>query len=333
MAVKAGDLIQIAYKRRNTTGFKAPMEYLVQQVIPGKSFVIANNGNYTTTLDLEDIARLVKAGRAKLSILSKNEKGGYDRMARMTDEIKEKFIAHFMEKGINDDSLRDAVRTFQLSLARVKAYIEAFDLYNKLGLEKPTGRHNKQTPAPSADTGSTQSETQIDQHEAPIDQATSPAVISSVGERIKQLRKSLDLTQEEFGKRIKVTYAHISKLEASKDNPSEMLIRLAHLEFGVSEEWLINGTGPMFDENGEAHDPEQSEPSHHSIAAAAKKRLVPTSLKGNIANYGVGAATVILYNKQNANLFVDIKVSELPDLIMELDELLSILGESEGITA
>lgn len=70
--------------------------------------------------------------------------------------------------------------------------------------------------------------------------------MEAIGERIKQLRKELTLSQEKFGERVKVTKAYISHIENSTESPSDMLIKLISFEFGINEEWLRNGIGEKY---------------------------------------------------------------------------------------
>ncbi len=67
--------------------------------------------------------------------------------------------------------------------------------------------------------------------------------------RIKQLRQSLGLTQDEFGGRMGITKSSISTMESGKSNPSEQTLRSMCREFGAAYLWLTTGEGPMF-ENG-----------------------------------------------------------------------------------
>lgn len=52
------------------------------------------------------------------------------------------------------------------------------------------------------------------------------------GEEIRAIRKEFGLSQKEFGERLGVTHAHISKIEAGKERASETLLRLIDYEFG-----------------------------------------------------------------------------------------------------
>lgn len=64
-------------------------------------------------------------------------------------------------------------------------------------------------------------------------------------EQIRKLRKSLNLSQEEFGKRLGVKKAAISKIENGENGLKEQMIILICKEFNVNRSWLIDGTGRM----------------------------------------------------------------------------------------
>lgn len=67
-----------------------------------------------------------------------------------------------------------------------------------------------------------------------------------LGNRIKKLRKELDLTQQELGKRIGIKPNSISLIESGNRNASEQVILSICREFNVSEVWLRTGEGQMF---------------------------------------------------------------------------------------
>lgn len=67
-----------------------------------------------------------------------------------------------------------------------------------------------------------------------------------MNERIKILRKSLKLTQTDFGARIGVTGSSITNYESGARNPGDAIILSICREFGVSEGWLRYGEGEMF---------------------------------------------------------------------------------------
>lgn len=69
----------------------------------------------------------------------------------------------------------------------------------------------------------------------------------TIGERIKELRKSLGLTLEEFGKKLGVGKSAISNIENGSRNLTDQMSLSIHREFNVREEWLRDGIGEMFE--------------------------------------------------------------------------------------
>lgn len=69
-----------------------------------------------------------------------------------------------------------------------------------------------------------------------------------MNERIKELRKILNLSQDEFGYRLGVTNTAISGYESGRRNPTEQIIKSICREFNVNEEWFRNGDGDIFNE-------------------------------------------------------------------------------------
>lgn len=64
--------------------------------------------------------------------------------------------------------------------------------------------------------------------------------------RIKDLRKSLKLTQQAFADRLGVSRNFITQIEMGIKNPSARTIADVCREFSVSESWLREGAGEMF---------------------------------------------------------------------------------------
>lgn len=65
-------------------------------------------------------------------------------------------------------------------------------------------------------------------------------------ERLKMLRKTLGLTQQEFADKIGSKRNTIAKYEINASTPSAAVVSLICREFNVNEEWLRNGNGEMF---------------------------------------------------------------------------------------
>lgn len=64
--------------------------------------------------------------------------------------------------------------------------------------------------------------------------------------KIFELRKKLNLTQEEIGKKLGVTRGAISRMESGTYKITETMAKLICNEFNVNIEWLMNGKGEMF---------------------------------------------------------------------------------------
>ena len=65
-------------------------------------------------------------------------------------------------------------------------------------------------------------------------------------ERLKELRKALGLTQQEFADRLHIKRTNIGNYEVGVSLPTDSVIALICREFNVSEDWLRNGEGDMF---------------------------------------------------------------------------------------
>jgi transcriptional regulator with XRE-family HTH domain len=67
-----------------------------------------------------------------------------------------------------------------------------------------------------------------------------------MGERIKELRTNLGLTQEEFSSKIDLSRNFIAQVESGTKNPSDRTISDICRVYNVNEEWLRYGKGGMF---------------------------------------------------------------------------------------
>ena len=67
-----------------------------------------------------------------------------------------------------------------------------------------------------------------------------------MNERMKELRKALGLTQQEFADKIGIVRGNIATYETGKSKPGDAVVSLICREFSVNEDWLRTGTGEMF---------------------------------------------------------------------------------------
>lgn len=65
-------------------------------------------------------------------------------------------------------------------------------------------------------------------------------------QRLKELRKALHLTQQDFAFRLGISRNNIATYEIGKSRPGDAVVALICREFNVNETWLRTGEGEMF---------------------------------------------------------------------------------------
>ena len=66
------------------------------------------------------------------------------------------------------------------------------------------------------------------------------------GDRLKELRKELKLSQDEFAKKLNIGRSSIANYESGAREPISSVIALICKTWNVNESWLRNGEGKMF---------------------------------------------------------------------------------------
>jgi len=72
---------------------------------------------------------------------------------------------------------------------------------------------------------------------------------ANMNQRIKTLRKSLNLTQKEFAQKIYVSTSFQTLIELNQKKVLDRHIKLIVTTFGVNEVWLRTGEGEMFEKD------------------------------------------------------------------------------------
>lgn len=67
-------------------------------------------------------------------------------------------------------------------------------------------------------------------------------------ERVKEIRKTLDLTMEKFGEKLGVGKTAISNIESGNRNLTEQMSKAICREYNVNYDFLMYGEGEMFDD-------------------------------------------------------------------------------------
>lgn len=68
----------------------------------------------------------------------------------------------------------------------------------------------------------------------------------NLSERIKQIRKAEKLSQIKFGEKLGVSRDVINNLENSRVDPKPLFINHLCISFNINKDWLLNGTGNMY---------------------------------------------------------------------------------------
>ena len=64
--------------------------------------------------------------------------------------------------------------------------------------------------------------------------------------RLKELRKALGMTQQEFADKLNIKRNTIANYEVGRNEPIDAVLALICREFNVSVDWLKHGKGEMF---------------------------------------------------------------------------------------
>ena len=59
-------------------------------------------------------------------------------------------------------------------------------------------------------------------------------------DKILKIRKMAKLTQADFGKRIGISGAAVSRIESGENNPGDQTIKLICSEFGINPDWMAD---------------------------------------------------------------------------------------------
>ena len=158
-----------------------------------------------------------------------------------------------------------------------------------------------------------------------------------ISDRIKDLRKELNLKQSDFANKIGIKQAAISAIEKGIRNVTDRIINDICREFNVNEEWLRNGTGEMFaptfndklDQLATEYNFSKLEYTFFSsyLKLDEKKREAVTELLESIVKQGSEIFNDEITATTDTTSFEDFKKSELEAYAQELE------AEQKGITS
>jgi len=103
----------------------------------------------------------------------------------------------------------------------------------------------------------------------------------NIGERIKKLRKHLDLTQQKFGERLGIKGNTVAQYELGRNEPIDAVLSLICREFSVNENWLRTGEGEMFEKLTE----QQKLMKYTGLLLKDKDSAIATAIQALIVTY------------------------------------------------
>ncbi|GHV79159.1 hypothetical protein AGMMS49944_09500 [Spirochaetia bacterium] len=69
--------------------------------------------------------------------------------------------------------------------------------------------------------------------------------MNNIGMRLKKVREEEKLNQRDFAKKIGISQGMLSGIENGTEKFAKRTQKVVCLEFGIEEDWLLNGQGPM----------------------------------------------------------------------------------------
>jgi len=69
--------------------------------------------------------------------------------------------------------------------------------------------------------------------------------MNTLRDRLQEVRRTYNVTQRQFAKRVGVTSQLVSMMETGKAQLSHLTAKAIESEFGVNHEWLMTGEGEM----------------------------------------------------------------------------------------
>ena len=114
--------------------------------------------------------------------------------------------------------------------------------------------------------------------------------MTTINERIRQIRQNKQLTQKQFAQMLGISREHLCRIESGKEKPSEQMLLLISIIFGnIDTTWLLNGVG----ENMLCNDDEEL--SLKQMNSAIKS--ITNTIKTAIYNQSTMVNSLIIFSK------------------------------------
>lgn len=142
---------------------------------------------------------------------------------------------------------------------------------------------------------------------------------SHIGLRIKQLRKTLDVSQQEFVDGLDISRAALSQIEGNIINLSLELLTKIVSKYNISADWVISGQGNMFLDNLDATKPQDKNDIKRNVYPI-NNDFNPTAKDDNqLYNKKLKEACTVCQEK-------DKRIEDFIEQIMRLDRIINTLS-------
>lgn len=164
--------------------------------------------------------------------------------------------------------------------------------------------------------------------------------MSTLGERIREIRAREKISQLEFSQRVCVTQSYVSRMEANKETPTDMLLKLIALEFGLSTDWLFDGKGDMYVTSKDVFDGLDRfyQAEHLSGAEKSSKGLLEVLRRINSAHTSLAVGAMFCEITNALELYMDkpyvgdAVMDEFFEIILLVREFLSSLESKNKVS-
>ncbi len=147
-----------------------------------------------------------------------------------------------------------------------------------------------------------------------------------ISSNIKKLRIEEDLTQKEFSQKLLISQSYLSGVENGREQPTERLIKLICLEFGVNEEWLVTSKGEMYDDVYENNKGELATLSNKALLSIMQSLTTSSNVEYGFVTMSISMlADMLKYSESYKEQEKLDYLEYLQNLLMDVERLFQVL--------
>lgn len=131
--------------------------------------------------------------------------------------------------------------------------------------------------------------------------------MSTIGSRLKSVRKSLNLNQEKFSKKLNIKREMLSRYENDKNQIPNQIVQNIHKKFNVNISWLLTGEGEMITGQSSQKESDPGEISNRFIESLAylKEKGIVKSNAAVARSLNISTSLITEVSKGRTNIKSD----------------------------